>query len=362
MKNSFLFSAFFIIASILSTPINFVDALTADQISKKTKASYTRVFYYQEGKNARASFVANINSIDIFAPQTYSFNSTGKLVGSVKADLLILAKENNIKVMPLVTNGAFSQASFKNILDNPKNQDIYIALLIGEAKKYGYWGWQLDFEQMDLSYRDKFSVFVKKFGDRMKKEGLISSVAVIAQVSEKPEDYPKNLWYRIIGVYDYKSLAESTDFISLMSYDDPESKGPVARYSWMEKVVAHSLTLIPAEKLSLGIPLYYWKWDDATGKLVGIGGYSGIKTVFEKYGVQKGYSEKEKVPYLKYIVGGKKYTLWYEDGRSVSEKINLITKNNLHGFSAWALGLEGPDVQKMIANKGYNTVDLTINR
>jgi spore germination protein YaaH len=362
MKKLFIYLNVFLFIGILCAPFNFSDAITADQISKKTSASYTRIFYYREGTNARASLKVNINSIDILAPQNYAFNSSGKLVGSIKSDILKLAKDNNIKVMPLVTNGSFGQESLKTILNNRAMQDISITLLVGEAKKYNYYGWQLDFEQMDLLYRDKFSAFVKKFGDEMKREGLISSVAVIAQVSENPDDYPKNLWQRIIGVYDYKSLAGSTDFISLMSYDDPESKGPVARYSWMEEVIAHSLTLIPAEKLSLGIPFYYWKWDDATGKIVGIGGYSGIKTTLNTYKVTKGYSEVEEAPFIKYTKSKKKYTIWYEDGRSMAKKIDLIALNKLHGFSAWALGLESPDVQKMIANKGFNPIDFTLNR
>jgi spore germination protein YaaH len=351
-----------IFLGLIFIPVGFSHALTSAQISKKTNASYTRVFYYQEGKNAIKSFNANLNSIDVLAPQIYSFNSKGKLVGNPNADVLITARDNGIKVMPLVTNGSFGQASLETILNHPENQDAYIAQLVTEARKYDYWGWQLDFEQMDLSYRDKFSSFVKKFGDTMRREGLVSSVAVIAQVSENPADYPKNLWQRIIGVYDYKALADSTDFISLMSYDDPESKGPVARYSWMEKVIKHSLTLIPAEKLSLGVPLYYWKWDDATGKLVGIGGYSGMKTTLNTYKVTKGYSETEQAPYIKYAKAKKKYTIWYEDGKSIGKKLDLITKNNLHGFSAWALGLETPDVHKVIVSKAFNIKDLSLKK
>lgn len=362
MKSFLAHSRFFLVVGLLFTPTYFLHALTADQISQKTTAGYTRIFYYQEGKNARASFKSSLNSIDIFAPQTYSFNSSGNLVGSIKSDLLKIAKNNGIKVMPLVTNGSFGQTSLGVILNHPENQDIYIALLVGEAKKYNYYGWQIDFEQMDLSYRDKFSAFVKKFGDTMKREGLASSVAVIAQVSENPDDYPKNLWQRIIGVYDYKSLAESTDFISLMSYDDPESKGPVARYSWLEKVVAHSLTLIPAEKLSLGIPLYYWKWDDTTGKLVSIGGYSGIKTTLATYKVTKDYSTEHQAPYIKYTKAKKKYTIWYENGKSIGKKLDLITENNLHGFSAWALGLESPDIHNVIVSKAFEPKEFSLKK
>ena len=362
MKSFLSHSCLFFLLSTLFVPFFSANALTSDQISKKTTASYTRIFYYQEGKNAIKSFNDNLSSIDVLAPQIYSFNSSGKLVGNPNADILVKASDNGIKVMPLVTNGGFGQASLETILNHPENQDVYISSLITEAKKYNYWGWQLDFEQMDLSYRDKFSYFVKKFGDAMRREGLTSSVAVIAQVSENPEDYPKNLWQRIIGVYDYASLAKSTDFISVMSYDDPESKGPVARYSWLQKVVSHSLTLVPAEKLSLGIPLYYWKWDDARGKLVGIGGYSGIKTTLNKYKTTKGYSVEYQAPYIKYKVKKTKYTIWYENGKSVGKKLDLITKNNLHGFSAWALGLESPDIHKTILSKGFNPQDLSLKK
>lgn len=314
---------------------------------KQSVNDFTRIFYYREGKNARASFMGHLDSIDVLAPQSYTINSNGELKGSVDSTILAIAKSRGIKILPLVTNGSFSQNSLK-ILSDTVAQDKAINAMIKEAKDKGYWGWQVDYEQMELSYRESFSAFMKKFGEALKREGLVSSVAVIAQVSEKPEDYPKNLWQRIIGVYDYKALASSLDIISVMSYDDPESKGPVARYSWMEKVIKHSLTLVPKEKLSLGIPLYYWKWDDARGKIVDIGGYSAIQKTLNKYKVTKGYSTKEEAPYIQYKVAKKKYTIWYENAKSIGKKIDLIAKYDLHGFSAWALGLETPEVHKVV--------------
>ena len=37
------------------------------------------------------------------------------------------------------------------------------------------------------------------------------------------------------GVYDYERLAKSSDFISLMVYDDPNSTGPSASIDFAEK-------------------------------------------------------------------------------------------------------------------------------
>jgi spore germination protein len=184
--------------------------------------------------------------------------------------------------------------------------------------------------------------------EEFKKNNLILSIAVIAQVSEKPEDYENNLWQNLIGVYDYKTLAENSDFVSVMAYDDPESRGPVAEMSWLKRALEHSLKLIPASKLSLGIALYYWKWDDKTGKLVETGGRKGINNVLKKYKYVYHYSAKHEVPYLTYKVKGRPYTLWYENAKSVKKKFDLIKKYKLHGFSAWALGLELTNIYPQI--------------
>jgi len=196
---------------------------------------YEKLFYFREGPLARKSFFSHASSIDIFAPQSYMVNKNGHLLGSVKLDLLAFAKKNKIKVMPLLTNGSFNATTSRDFLDSIARQEILINNLILEAKDFGYIGWQIDFEQMDLSYREKFSKFIEMTYAMFQKNNLKLSVAVIAQVSENPADYPKNLWQRIIGVYDYKRLAENSDFISLMSYDDPNSSGPVVGYEWLKK-------------------------------------------------------------------------------------------------------------------------------
>lgn len=304
------------------------------------KPAYTRIFYYQDGKNARQSFLTYPSSIDVFAPQVYHFNDDGTLDGGLDQDLIDFANKHKIKVMPLVTNGAFTQRSYKMILDDQTKQDTAINALLVEAVRHGYWGWQIDFEQMDVSYKDKFSLFLKKAYSVMQKNNLAFSVAVIAKISDEPSDYPKNLWQKLIGVYDYDAIASSTDFVSLMSYDDPYSKGPVAQYSWLERVLDYSLDHVPNEKLSLGIPFYYWLWDDARGKRIEIGGKKGIQSAFDKHYVTVHYSTKHQAPYLTWWSRSKSYTLWYENERSVKKKIELVKKNDLHGFSAWALGLE----------------------
>ncbi len=329
--------------------VHFASAETAST-SAKTKfaaapkpADYLKIFYYRNGKNAKASFSKNLKLIDVVAPQSYSLTANGKLSGKIDSAVLALARKNKIKVMPLVTNGNFNATTSAKLLADAAKQDAAIAALIAEGKKQKFWGWQFDFEGMPASSRDAYSAFIKKASAALRWNDFTVSVAVVAQISENPGDYQKDLWNRVIGVYDYGALATSANFISIMSYDDPDSKGPVTRYSWLTQVLAHALQLIPNEKLSMGIPLYYWKWDDAAGKLVGIGGYSGIKNTLQTKKVQTGYSTEEQAPFIRYTSNKKQYTIWYENAASVAKKLELVSKYDLLGFSAWVLGSESPD-------------------
>lgn len=325
----------------------FVGPLTLKALSKET--DLVSIFYYRETDRGLESFKKNIKTIDILAPQTYSAGETGALFGSVQPEVLELAKKNNIKVMPLIVNTGFDQEIANKFLSDTSAQDVLIITLIQEAKKYGYYGWQFDFEQMTSEYRDKYSALLARATKPFKDNGLVLSVAVIAQHTEDPNAYAKDLWKRVIGVYDYEALGKATDIVSIMSYDDPHSDGPVAGLPFQKKVLDFALTKMPKEKISLGVPFYWWKWDDGRGKIVDIGGYQRVKELFEegKY-LSYGFSATEKVPWVKYEREGKPYTLWYENLTSFKEKIALARQYGVQGFSAWVLGLEDPRIYSVL--------------
>ncbi len=336
-----LSSILLLIIMLVIAPVSAFSA-TNEKIGPTPK--YLKIFYYMEGKNGRASLTEHIDSIDVLAPQVYYFNNQGVLKGSIKPDIIKLAVDHKIKLMPLVVNYNFGQTSLRTLLDNPDKQTAAIDMLVTEGVKQGFWGWQFDFESMKSYDRDKYSAFFTKAAVALKRNNLVASVAVIAQNSNNPADYAKNIWERAAGAYDYQALGQAADFVSIMSYDDPGSKGPVARYSWLKQVIDYSLKYIPNEKISLGIPFYYWRWNDKTKKLVAIGGYKTLTENINKYKAKVGYSLEHQTAFASYVYKKTPYTMWFENSQSIAKKVELVTENNLHGFSAWALGLESPDV------------------
>jgi spore germination protein YaaH len=345
LASVFLFSCF-----------GVVEAKTAAKPKPKTVTKeFVRLFYTQNDKRATDSLIKNYRSVDVIAPQAYSVTATGTLIGGVNDGLMSVAKQHKIKVMPLIVNKNFSASAAHSFLDDPASQSLTINAMVQEALQKNYWGWQVDFEQVHIDYKDKFTNFVANLGQALHQNGLVVSVAVIAQTSTVPTDYKNDYWQKFIGVYDYAALASSTDFISLMSYDDPGSTGPVTRYTWLQQVLKFTLQYVPAEKISIGVPLYYWRWNENAGKRVATGTYKQLVTKMNQFYMTKGYSTKEEAAYMRYRYKKTTYTIWYENNRSVKKKIDLIAKNQLHGFSAWALGQEVPNVHQSLTSNKYTT-------
>ena len=226
-------------ASVLFAGLFFV--LSAHVASAAT-TSPMRLFYYVDGPTARADLLLHPQMIDVLAPQAYEFDENAMLQGTIDPSILSFAAAHGIKVMPVVTNGDFDQVSLTAILNDQSRENIAINELVEVAKQEGYIGWQLDFEQMDSSYKDKYSSFVQQVANALHANGLELSVAVVAETSDNPADYPSGLYDNLIGAYDYSAIASSSDFVSVMSYDDPLSNGPVAPLAWMQKIISYSLT------------------------------------------------------------------------------------------------------------------------
>jgi len=322
-------------------------AQTAPQALMGTSATGIphALLYITNSAAGIASLRAHIDSMDIIAPQTYAATALGKLLGKPNAEILKLARDAGARVMPLVVNQNFSQKGIHDLLEDDAAQNTLIAALINEAKLRGYIGYQYDFEHMQASDRDLYSVFVAKSVPYFHNAGLQLSVAVAPLHSDLAIDYGAGSWQNWTGAFDYRALGKSADFVSVMAYDDSKSVGPVASIPWVEDVVSYTLARIPASKVSLGIPFYAWVWSAKTNTRTDIRGYPSVGALLQsKTYLKKGFSDTLGVPYVTYYKGGQKYTAWYEDQQSFQKKLSLVTDNHLAGFSAWAVGLEDPKV------------------
>lgn len=336
------FLAFGFIFSAFLFPFAFAEAADATP----APGIFPHALLYVTNSNAAfKSLRAHANSTDIIAPQIYAVKPNGKLLGTPSTDVMNIARNAGAQVMPLIVNQDFSQTGVHEFLTNPIAQDALINSLIAEARKQGYWGYQYDFEHMRVTDRDLYSAFVRKSAPYFRDAHLEFSVAMSPRHSDSSSEYGDGSWENWTGAFDYHEIGMAADFVTVMAYDDSLSVGPVASLPWVKSVLDYTLARIPAEKVSLGVPMYAWIWRDKTGERDHIRGYPAIAELLKsKTYLKKGWSDELGVSYVTYLKSNKKYTAWYEDQKSFQQKLALVTNKKLYGFSAWAMGLEDPKV------------------
>jgi spore germination protein YaaH len=341
--------------------------------------AFEKLWYVKDEKRGIEGFQKFHGKIDIVAPQTYFLKQNGVVTGSVPTVILNTKEKinKNLKIMPLLANIThYKDASGKqkeyfnrnivhNLLDNPKNWEKVSKFMREEAYKYGYLGWQLDLENIDVNRREKLNEFVKYLKSEFDKDGLKLSIAVVSKISDDEKDYKiyekrhPNYWKYWAGVFDYKTLGENTDFISVMIYDQPNSPGPVATLDWSKQVIEYAKTQIPQEKISFGIPSYGWAYRSvelAAGKsMFSMVDFDFTNSKINNYnkkdtrntttgaGVSKIFGD---ISWVSYNAAGKNYTIWYEDVNSFKKKFEQIKSlaPNAHGFSVWVLGDEDKNI------------------
>jgi len=325
------------------------------------------LFYYVDSEDSFQSFKANIDAISIVAPQTYSLSKAGIIWGEVDPRVLALARENNIKIVPLVVNPGFDQALFHDFLQDTAAQSKAIQMMVDLALKYKYSGWQFDFENIHISDRDAFTSFFTKTAQALHQHDLSLSAAVVPTNtnSDLKTAYHRFLYEYWRGAYDLKALADVGDFLSLMTYSEHTRRtppGPVAGVGWMQEMVEYMLRLeIDPKKISLGIPFYstYWyaDYNDERGGFVNGSGasYQKVQGLIERYSAEKVWLQKPQCYYALWNHDGVYEYAFIEDARSLKSKLDLLGKYNLRGISVWRLGQEDPAVWRTISSS-LNTV------
>lgn len=304
------------------------------------------LFYYFDNTNGLSDFKKKYKYIDTVAPQIYEIDYDLKLSKATEKKIIKEAKKKKVKTIPLLVNKKFDKVLMSDILINPSAQDQIIDSLIKEAEKNDYAGWQYDFENINHLDRDLYTAFVKKTYERLKAEDLEFSVAVIVRTKDYDPNSKDQDWS---SGYDYVNLAKYSDFLSFMTYDDPNSYGPVASIPYVQNVLNYLLPKVPAEKISLGVPGYCWKWNESTRTKVGATTYELAKKAYRKGNNRSnGFDIFFGAEYFRYEDGGVKYEIWCDNDRSFERKLNIVESYGLRGISVWALGQEDPGIWKLM--------------
>ncbi len=347
---------------VLALILILLAGLLATQPGFGQRQKLQRLFYYVDKEASYKSLTQHIDQIDIVAPAAFNVDENGVVWGEIDPRVVELAARHRVKVMPLVHNPRFDQKMVHDLLADSTARRRAIDFLLEICRERGFAGLQFDFENVHMNDRDAFTRFYREAAQALHAENFQISAAVVHRPGSLPgpSSYFRWLFTNWRAAYDLKALAEIGDFISVMTYSQHTRRttpGPNAGIPWVMRNLEYFLEQVPAEKLSLGIPLgsQHWyvvhddekylanarSWSDNLD-------YEWAVGIAQRHGAKILWNEEQQVPYTFFDNGGLFEYIFFEDARSFAAKLKLARKFKLRGFSAWVLGREDPKIWEVL--------------
>jgi spore germination protein YaaH len=234
------------------------------------------------------------------------------------------------------------RAGMHTLLSDPSKRQYLIAQLSQQVSQNNYDGVNIDFEYLGEADRDNFSQFLRELKLSLGDDKQLS-VALFA--CTKPESW--------LTGYDYASIGEIVDRVIIMAYDysyKGSPAGPVAPLWWVEEVVSYLKTIIPAEKMLLGLPTYGYDWGDGLSTTTVTA--ARLQTLKEQYNLTESFDNASMSPYYSYVDNnGVSHQIWLENSVSLNAKLDVAQNNQLAGVSFWRIGNGFSDLYNLLAER-----------
>ncbi len=278
--------------------------------------------------------------IDELLPFSYGYNEDGSLIAMNDDRLLSEAdrfgRRKRMVITPLDRNERFNNQLVIRLLESSVIQDTLLANILNVMREKGYQALDIDFEFIPAPYREAYVAFIQKTTKILHDSGFEVSVAVPPKIAD---DQPGLLYEGI----DYEGIGRAADTVFLMTYEWGYKYGPpmaVAPVPNVRRVLDYAVSVIPNNKIYMGIPNYAYDWplpfERNVTEAETIGNVEAVRRAYQ-YRMEILYDETARAPYYYYTKDGIQHVVWFEDVRSIQEKYNLVAEYGFRGAGYWNL-------------------------
>lgn len=276
----------------------------------------------------------NTDKISAVYPFWYEMQADGSIeyyTGAEDEEIIEFCKNNNIKIIPVITNDHDPDRVETLFADSNKTQ-THINTIVSLVEDNGYDGVEIDYESLEATDREDYSDFMTNLSTKIHADGKLLATAVHAKTSDQ------GTWGGP-AAQDWLVLGEVCDAIKIMTYDfhwSTSAAGDIAPLSWMEEVYDYAETVLPKEKVHVGIHFYGYDWvDELATDLT----YEDVQELITEYNPSvKTSSEGEK--YFTYSKKGKTHTVYFADHETIANRVELANDYDFAGIGIWRLGGE----------------------
>lgn len=277
--------------------------------------------------------------LSYLTPFTYGITADGGLLPLDDSALLLSARQHGARpVLHLSTyteDEQFNTARAELVLTDAAVQDRLIQEIQRLMQYKGFAGLDVDFEFLPVPLAAPYAAFLARLRRVLGAQGYF----VWAALAPKTYAAQPGLLYE---AHDYSAIGAAADAVLLMTYEWGYTYGPPMAVSPLPQVRAvldYAVTEIPAGKIFLGLSNYGYDWTlpfvQGESKAQSISNQRAIELAIQ-YGVAIQYDETAQAPYFYYTdAGGAQHVVWFDDARSLSARLRLISEYGFQGAGIW---------------------------
>jgi len=326
--------------------IGFLPSWSIANRSRVDTGNFSQIIYFGLGVNKDGGLIQYDENGFPVIEWTY-FNSD--YFTKIRKDAL----KSNTKILLAVKS--FDNETIDNITSNPNATSYLTKQLLNIIKKFSLDGVNIDFEYItdsDVNFPTSkyLNKFLEELSQKLKQENPKLIISIDVNATAVLND----------NAFNMTRIGRAADQVIIMAYDYRQQNsifaGPVAplygeqnEHSIWESV--HALSgRVESGKIILAIPFYGYEWQTVSennkSSVIPQSGalatYKRVKELLkERNDIKKHWDNVAKSPWLTYRQYGEIKQIYYEDERSITEKLKFSKDRKLGGIAFWALGYEG---------------------
>lgn len=275
---------------------------------------------------------------------SYQVRPDGSLITINEQDLIDQARQAGVAPLMVITNieedGGFSGEITNSIFNDPVARANLIKNIVDTLNQKNYYGVDVDFEYIFPEDRENYNNFLRELTAAVHPLGYIVTTAVAPKISDDMQGV-------LYEGHDYKAHGEIVDHVIIMTYEWGYTFGEpmaVAPLNSVKQVLDYAVTVIPPEKILMGVPNYGYDWTlpYKPGTAARAVGNVGAVDIARENGAFIMFDQKSASPYFNYWQVNdngvaKQHVVWFEDARSIDAKLRTAIDYNLGGVSYWTI-------------------------
>lgn len=301
-------------------------------------------------------FLGTINTIHSFV---YVFDENARIVNACKdktvyAKALQVLKNGKANVIPTITNDIqYSDGKRKlkdtaivsRILTDDTLRQQHLQQILAITEELQAPGVDIDYENMDIRDKDLFSRFIEELAAALHARNKTLTVTVQHKTRSRQRAGAEAI--------DWKEVSRHADRIVVMCYNYSSrlgKPGPICPPFWLKDIIRFARSQIPQEKICIALPLHGYDWSKEQTVSVNI---KTAQALIDKYNAALQWDTHSASPYFTYYTNGVRHQVWFENDKSISEKIKIIKRYKISHLAVWHLGILDPSLTEPLQEFSY---------